>query len=94
MTPAPIVIEPDTPVEEAARLMLVNQWLIIRVFLGFQWLDAGLHKVSDLGWMETGAALQGYWARAVAIPETGRPTITFDWYRSFLQSLLDSGSYV
>jgi thiosulfate dehydrogenase (quinone) large subunit len=43
--------------------------------------------------MQTGEALQGYWARAVAIPETGRPAITFDWYRSFLQGMLDSGAY-
>ncbi len=31
--------------------------------------------------------------RIVQIPEQGRPPITFDWYRSFIQGLLDSGSY-
>lgn len=29
----------------------------------------------------------------MAIPEQGRPTITFDWYRGFIQFLLDTGSY-
>jgi thiosulfate dehydrogenase [quinone] large subunit len=29
----------------------------------------------------------------VAIPEQGRPPISFDWYRSFLQGMIDAGSY-
>lgn len=69
-------------------------WLVVRVLLGWEWLQAGLHKLEDPRWMETGEALQGYWTRAVAIPETGRPAITYSWYRDFLQGLLDSGSYV
>ena len=35
---------------------------------------------------------RGYWERAVAIPEEGRPAITYDWYRSFIQLLLDNGA--
>jgi thiosulfate dehydrogenase (quinone) large subunit len=69
-------------------------WLVVRVLLGLAWFDAGTHKISDPRWMQTGEALQGYWSNAVRIPETGRPPISFDWYRSFLQSLLDSGAYV
>ncbi|GAB4450944.1 MAG: DoxX family membrane protein [Chloroflexi bacterium OHK40] len=70
-------------------------WLfvILRVYLGWAWLDAGLHKVGDVKWVGTGEALQGYWQRAVSIPETGRPPIAFDWYRSFIQFLLDTESY-
>jgi thiosulfate dehydrogenase (quinone) large subunit len=68
-------------------------WLPIRLWLGWQWIDAGLHKVGDPAWVQTGEALQGYWTRAVAIPEGGRPAITFDWYRAFLQSLLDANAY-
>lgn len=51
-------------------------------------------KLHEAAWMQTGTALQGYWTNAVAIPATGSPPITFDWYRSFIQSMLDSGSYV
>ena len=68
-------------------------WFFVRVWVGLQWFEAATHKVSDPAWMQTGEALQGYWTRAVAIPETGRPAITFDWYRSFLQGMLDSGAY-
>jgi len=69
-------------------------WAVIRVLLGLAWLDAGLHKVTNPAWMETGLALKGFWTNAVAIPAQGRPPVTFDWYRGFLQGMLDAGSYV
>lgn len=68
-------------------------WLILRLFLGWQWLDASSHKLGNPAWMQTGEALKGFWANAIAIPETGRPPISFDWYRSFIQRMLDSGAY-
>ena len=68
-------------------------WLIVRIYLGYQWLEAGLHKVSDPAWMQTGEALKGFWQRAVAIPETGRPAITYDWYRDFLNWLLVNNTH-
>ncbi|MEX1020779.1 MAG: DoxX family protein [Litorilinea sp.] len=68
-------------------------WLIIRVYVGWQWIDAGLHKVSDPAWVSTGEAVQGFWTRAVAIPEVGRPAISFDWYRSFLEYMISIEAY-
>lgn len=68
-------------------------WLPIRVWLGLQWLEAGSHKITDAAWMDGGLALKGFWTNAVAIPENGRPLIAFDWYRSFLQTLLDVEAY-
>jgi thiosulfate dehydrogenase [quinone] large subunit len=68
-------------------------WLIVRVWLGLQWIEAAEHKITDVGWVGGGEALKGYWTKAVAIPETGRPAIAFDWYRSFLQTLLDNEAY-
>ena len=68
-------------------------WLPLRLYLGYQWFEAGRHKLEDPKWVETGEALMGYWTRAVSIPETGRPPITFDWYRAFIQGLLDAQAY-
>jgi len=69
-------------------------WLIVRLYLGYTWLSSGLGKLSQPGWVQTGEALKGFWERAVAIPAApARPPISFDWYRAFIQSLLDSGSY-
>jgi thiosulfate dehydrogenase [quinone] large subunit len=63
-------------------------WLPIRLFLGFSWLEAGISHVTDPKWMSAGASLRGYWERAVAIPEQGRPPITYEWYRDFINVLL------
>ncbi|HET7702558.1 MAG TPA: TQO small subunit DoxD [Candidatus Limnocylindrales bacterium] len=64
-------------------------WLPIRLFLGFAWLEAGWHKVTGTGWLDGGSALAGYWTNAVAIPEKGRPPISFEWYRDFINFLLN-----
>lgn len=70
-------------------------WLAVRIYVGYQWFDASLHKLSDPAWMQTGEAIKGYWTRAVSIPEApARPPINYDWYRSFIQSLLDSEAHV
>ncbi|MEX1172229.1 MAG: DoxX family membrane protein [Chloroflexota bacterium] len=69
-------------------------WLPIRLFLGFSWLESGWGKFTnpDNAWLGGGAALRGYWERAASIPEEGRPPISYDWYRDFIQGLLDSGA--
>jgi thiosulfate dehydrogenase [quinone] large subunit len=67
-------------------------WLPIRIFVGFAWVDAGWHKLSGTGWTDGGESLLGYWQNAVAIPEEGRPPITFEWYRTFIQFLIDNGA--
>ncbi|MBI4496562.1 MAG: DoxX family protein [Chloroflexi bacterium] len=68
-------------------------WLIARLYVGWQWLTSGWGKFNDPKWMETGAALQAFWERAIVVPETGRPPVVFDWYRSFLEVLLAGGHY-
>lgn len=68
-------------------------WLLPRIWLGYQWFEAATHKITNPAWVSTGDALKGYWLNAVSIPETGRPPISFDWYRTFIQFLLDSQAY-
>jgi len=70
-------------------------WLPVRLFVGFSFLEAGLHKLFPAGkavgagWLDGGASLLGYWNNAVAIPEPpGRAAITFEWYRDFLNLLI------
>jgi thiosulfate dehydrogenase [quinone] large subunit len=68
-------------------------WLPVRIFLGFEWIEAGWHKLTGTGWIDGGSALLGYWQSAVKIPEApGRPPITFEWYRTFLQFLIDNNA--
>ena len=68
-------------------------WLVVRVWLGWQWIEAASHKITEPKWVVTGEALKGYWMNAVKIPEQGRPPISFEWYRGFIQMLLDTESY-
>jgi thiosulfate dehydrogenase (quinone) large subunit len=68
-------------------------WLIVRLYIGYQWLDAGWHKFTDPAWMQTGDGILGFWTRALAVAPNGKPVITYDWYRSFIQFLVDSGSH-
>jgi thiosulfate dehydrogenase (quinone) large subunit len=76
-------------------------WLPIRLFVGFAWLEAGLHKLfpagkpMGAGWLDGGASLLGYWTSAVKIPEPpGRAAITFEWYRDFLNFLIANDAQV
>jgi thiosulfate dehydrogenase (quinone) large subunit len=84
-------VEIDGP--PAARFLFSNSraglfWLPIRLFVGFAWLEAGWHKFTDPEWTG-GTALRAYWERAAAIPEEGRAPITYDWYRDFINVLLN-----
>ncbi|HEV2072193.1 MAG TPA: hypothetical protein VGR29_01010 [Thermomicrobiales bacterium] len=81
------------------RLLLGNTylavfWMPLRFFVGQEWLAAGEHKIRDDAWMSGGSALKGYWERAVTIPEApARPAITYNWFRDFLQYMLDHEWY-
>jgi thiosulfate dehydrogenase [quinone] large subunit len=70
-------------------------WLPLRLFIGWEWLDAGWHKFQDPKWMDTGESILGYWQRAVTVPEPpARAAITYDWWRDFLQMLINTESHV
>lgn len=68
-------------------------WLVIRVYVGYEWLVAGFEKVTGKGWVDGGAALKGFWTGAVKVPATGHPAIAYDWYRTFLGFLLNHDAH-
>jgi len=69
-------------------------WLVARMYLGYQWLESGLRKVSDPAWMSGGTALKSFWERAIQVPAPpARPPIAYDWYRDFLQFMLEREWY-
>ncbi|HEU5317150.1 MAG TPA: DoxX family membrane protein [Chloroflexota bacterium] len=86
----------DPPVAQflfgSTRMAIV--WLAVRLFVGYQWINSGWGKFNNPKWTETGEALQGFWVSATKIPEApAKAAITFDWYRSFLQYLLEAQAY-
>jgi thiosulfate dehydrogenase [quinone] large subunit len=71
-------------------------WLVVRFYVGFAWLEGGLHKVVDEQWSYgNGSAILGYWKGAVAIPAQGAPKINeeYGWYRDFLTLLIDGNAH-
>src|SRR5512140_1324775 len=69
-------------------------WLAVRVWLGWQWIQASLHKLSSPDWMVTGNALKGFWMGAVAVnATTGKSAIAYAWYGKFLQAMINAQAY-
>jgi thiosulfate dehydrogenase [quinone] large subunit len=66
-------------------------WLLIRLWLGFQWAQAGWQKLGSPQWMD-GTKISGFWKTSLA--DYGKPNsdVAFDWYAGFLKGLLDSNS--
>lgn len=85
----------DPPI---ARLLFSNTrmawvWLVVRLWLGYQWFSSGWDKLTNparsVDWISSGNAIRVFWERAVAVPPSpAKPSITFDWYREFINLLL------
>lgn len=88
------ISDPPIVVELFGNTRWAWLWLVARVYLGYSWLNAALGKLNNPAWTVTGEALKGFWAGAAAVPEApAKSAIAFNWYRAFIQFLLDTGSY-
>src|SRR5437879_9057761 len=68
-------------------------WLAVRLYVGYDFIVAGWHKFSTPAWMDgSGTGILGFWKGALGTTASGAPVITFDWYRGFLQFLMDTNS--
>ncbi|HUF37997.1 MAG TPA: DoxX family protein [Anaerolineales bacterium] len=88
-----IVQDPPFVTKLLNTTMAAWLWLVLRVWLGWQWVGSSLGKLENPAWTQTGEAIKGFWERSAAIPAEGRPPITFDWYRGFIQGLIDSEAH-
>jgi thiosulfate dehydrogenase [quinone] large subunit len=74
-------------------------WLVVRVYVGYSGLDAGWHKIIDTGaktnYIIDGQGILTFWQRIAALPVApAKPAITYDWYRGFIQFLIDNHAEV
>ena len=92
LQPRPATIA-DSPIARFffADTRMALLWLPLRVWLGWTWLESGWGKFQNPAWMDGGRALQGFWERAVAIEPTA--IIKYDWYRDFIQLMLNAEAY-
>ena len=78
-----------------ADTRLAPLWLVVRLYVGYAWFDAGWHKVTDTGattnYVIDGKGILAFWQRIAAIPAApAKPVITYDWYRNFIQFMIDN----
>ena len=66
-------------------------WMPLRLYLGWAWLRASWPKLFDPSWMGSGEALLNFWERGLKM--SPKPVIAFDWYRDFIQSLVNSDAH-
>jgi thiosulfate dehydrogenase (quinone) large subunit len=64
-------------------------WLIVRVYVGWQWLEAGWGKLHSPAWVgdSAGAALTGFVKGALAKTAGEHPDVQ-GWYAAFLESVV------
>jgi thiosulfate dehydrogenase [quinone] large subunit len=64
-------------------------WLIVRLWLGYEWLHAALGKWIEGGWVGEGAggAVKGFAQGAIAQTKGEFPQVT-GWYASFLENVV------
>jgi thiosulfate dehydrogenase (quinone) large subunit len=64
-------------------------WLIIRLYVGYEWVVAGWAKVTNPAWFggSAGAALTGFIKGALAKSAGDHPDVQ-SWYAAFLQNMV------
>jgi thiosulfate dehydrogenase [quinone] large subunit len=64
-------------------------WLIVRIYVGWQWFIAGLEKIQNPAWVGTGSgkALAGFIKAALAKTAGSYPDVQ-GWYGAFLQNFV------
>ena len=89
--PYPIIEEPRISKAIFGDTRLGWLWLPFRLYLGWAWWEAGWHKFVDPKWFDTGEALLSFWQRGLKMMP--KPVIAFDWYRSFIEFLMNAEAH-
>jgi thiosulfate dehydrogenase [quinone] large subunit len=67
-------------------------WLVVRVWLGYQWLNAGYQKIwgseHSAFWFGNGAAVKGFAAAGVAGSASGKGGASYGWWAGFLHNFV------
>lgn len=63
-------------------------WTILRIWLGYQWLTAGIEKFEDPTWIgsKSGVAITGFLKGAVAKATGDHPSVQ-GWYAAFVNNV-------
>jgi thiosulfate dehydrogenase [quinone] large subunit len=63
-------------------------WTVVRLWLGYQWLQAGLGKISNPAWTgdKAGAAITGFLNNSLSLAAGDHPAVQ-SWYAAFIEHL-------
>lgn len=85
------VLIPEPPIAQFlfSDTRLAPFWLIVRLYTGYEWLQAGLEKLGNPVWTgsKAGAAVTGFVSGALKKTTGEHPDVT-GWYASFLQAVV------
>jgi thiosulfate dehydrogenase [quinone] large subunit len=64
-------------------------WLILRLYVGYEWLSAGYGKITNPAWTgaTAGSALGGYIKNAITLASGAHPAVQ-SWYADFMQTVI------
>lgn len=89
----PLLEDPGVVRRLLSDTRLAGIWTVVRLYAGWQWLEAGRGKLSAPGWMDGGETLRSYWQQLVTLPAGSDPALASGRYRDVIQSLLDHHAY-
>ena len=83
-------------------------WLVVRVWLGYQWLHAGWEKITGTSggtfawhvgytndsWLRSSAGLKGFATYAIKEAGTEHASVNYGWYAHFLHYLSTGGGWM
>jgi thiosulfate dehydrogenase [quinone] large subunit len=88
-SPTSYTVIEDAPVAKFlfGDIRLSWVWLIIRLYVGYEWLTAGYEKIINPAWVggKAGTALTGFIQGALKLSAGAHPSVQ-SWYASFLQN--------
>src|SRR3989344_4121830 len=63
-------------------------WLVVRLYVGYEWLMAGWNKLGNPAWTgdNAGAAVKGFLTGALAKTGGAHPDVS-SWYASFIENV-------
>lgn len=72
-----------------ADTRLAALWLLLRIYIGYEWLMAGYEKIINPVWAgdKAGVALSGFLMGAIAKTNGAHPDVS-NWYASFLKDIV------
>jgi thiosulfate dehydrogenase (quinone) large subunit len=68
-------------------------WLVVRVYLGYEWAHAGYEKIFTDHWLSSSAGLKGFVGYALQGAGQGdHSAVNYGWYAAFLRWVGGSGA--